>query len=226
MTTYRPLIIFLILALVFSLSACQRPIPGSQTESPSNTGQENELTPGATDVMGQIYLFATQTAMATQGSNTAPSGKKTPNADKTKTAKANEIESVNPQKTKKPSSSGKEVPTATPGLPSNYTLKAHEFPYCIARRFNVNPNELLQVNGLSSYSVYYTGMSLKIPQSGQSFPGNRSLRPHPTTYTVRPGDTIYKIACIFGDLDPEMIAYANGLKKPFAISPGQILQIP
>jgi hypothetical protein len=30
------------------------------------------------------------------------------------------------------------VPTATPGRPATYSLKEGEFPYCIARRFNVD----------------------------------------------------------------------------------------
>ena len=41
------------------------------------------------------------------------------------------------------------VPTPTPGHPATYTLQSGEFPWCIARRFNVDPNELLSLNGLT-----------------------------------------------------------------------------
>jgi LysM repeat protein len=119
------------------------------------------------------------------------------------------------------------APTATPGLPTSYTLKKGEFPYCIARRFNVNPSELLRINNLTSTSVYTTGMVLKIPQTGNPFPGNRSLRPHPTTYTVKAGDTVYSIACLFGDVDPEAIAYVNGITSPNKqLSAGTTIDIP
>ena len=34
-------------------------------------------------------------------------------------------------------------PSPTPGKPSTYTLHEGEFPYCLARRFNVNPDDLV-----------------------------------------------------------------------------------
>lgn len=115
---------------------------------------------------------------------------------------------------------------ATPGgPPATYTLQPGEFPFCIARRFDVNPYDLLALNGLSDSSVVQPGTTLRIPQSG-SFPGDRSLLDHPTNYTVRAGDTIYTIACDFGDVSPDMIALQNGLSAPFALTTGQVLVIP
>jgi LysM repeat protein len=119
------------------------------------------------------------------------------------------------------------APTATPGIPTSYTLKKGEFPYCIARRYNVNPSELLRINNLTSTSVLRAGMTLQIPQTGNPFPGNRSLRAHPTTYIVASGDTIYSIACLFGDVDPEAIAYVNNITSPNKqLTPGQTINIP
>jgi LysM repeat protein len=118
------------------------------------------------------------------------------------------------------------IPTATPGLPASYTLEKGEFPYCIARRFNINPSDLLRANNLTANSTTYPGMKLKIPQNAGGFPGNRALHKHPTTYTVRPGDTIYTIACYFGDVDPNSIVLANDLKEPYTLTAGQSLQIP
>jgi LysM repeat protein len=70
-------------------------------------------------------------------------------------------------------------------------------------------------------------MTLQIPQTGNPFPGNRSLRAHPTTYIVASGDTIYSIACLFGDVDPEAIAYVNNITSPNKqLTPGQTINIP
>jgi LysM repeat protein len=118
------------------------------------------------------------------------------------------------------------VITPTPGIPKSYTLQSGEFPYCIARRFNVNPFELLSINGLTTSSIVLGGTTLKIPQTGHPFPGERSLKAHPTTYTVQGGENIYEIACSFGSVSPDMIALANGLKQPFTLTAGQTLQIP
>jgi len=118
------------------------------------------------------------------------------------------------------------IPTATPGVPASYTLKQDEFPYCIARRFNVDPEELLSLNGLSGTSLYYEGLVLRIPQSGAKFPGPRALVAHPANYVVKSGDTIYSIACTFGDVDPNGIILANSLTSPYTLTPGSTIRVP
>lgn len=121
-------------------------------------------------------------------------------------------------------------PTTTPvpaGVrPASYTLQNGEFPYCIARRFNVDPDALLKASGLTSPDLYYPGLTLTIPQSG-AFPGARMLASHPTTYTVASGDeTIYSVACTFGDIDPASIASANGISASANLTAGQQIKIP
>jgi nucleoid-associated protein YgaU len=114
----------------------------------------------------------------------------------------------------------------TPGLPQTYTLQKFEFPFCIARRFNLNQSELLSLNGLGLNSVVPVGFTLRIPQTGNHFVGERALQKHPTTYTVVAGDTIYSIACKFGSVDPNGIIAVNKLKSPYNLSAGQKLAIP
>jgi len=229
MKTTRSFVILVILLLVASLAACKRNVPGGEEATPVTGEPVEVLTPAATDVMEQIYLFATQTAMALGGQTSEPGAQitpGTPGAPEATEPVASEPVVTEPPAAVQPTAASIQVPPPTPGRPAAYTLKGGEFPYCIARRFNVDPGELLRLNGLTAYSVYYSGMTLQIPQTGHPFPGNRSLRPHPTTYTVGTGDTIYKIACAFGDVDPDAIAAANGLSKPYGLSPGQVLQIP
>lgn len=233
MKTHRLIALLAAILLVASLAACNRSIPGSKKPATTATPEGGAAalpTSGATDVLEQIYLFATQTAMATQGLTTGvPSGQTNPQT----TPGAPAATSGNaPQPTLPPQQvlpTARPVivaPPATPGLPSSYTLQKSEFPYCIARRFNVDPGELLRMNGLTSYSVYYGGMVLRIPQSGRGFPGNRALRPHPATYNVRPGDTLFSIACIYGDVDPNAIAYVNNIPVNAKLEVGQLLNIP
>jgi len=103
------------------------------------------------------------------------------------------------------------IPTVTPGMPATYKLQKGEFVYCIARRFNVDPAAMLSLNGLGQSSYVYEGMTLKIPQTGDDFPDGRSFEKPPATYTVASGDTIYSVACKFGDVEPWAIAMANNL---------------
>jgi LysM repeat protein len=118
------------------------------------------------------------------------------------------------------------IPTAGP-RPTSYTLQKGEFPYCIARRFNINPNELLSLNGLTDGELYYPNLTLKIPQTGNPFPTDRALHTHPVTYTVpSSGTTVYGVACYFGDVEPAAIAAANGIAVSAALTTGQQLAIP
>jgi LysM repeat protein len=118
--------------------------------------------------------------------------------------------------------------TSVPGSrPSTYTLQSGEYPYCIARRYNVDPAELLSLNGLVEGQTLYAGKVLNIPQSGKPFPGSRMWHNHPDTYTVdSSSDTIYGIACYYGDIMPEAIAQANGISVGSALTAGQRLTIP
>jgi hypothetical protein len=43
---------------------------------------------------------------------------------------------------------------------------------------------------------------------------------------VKSGDTIYTIACKFGDASPDMIAKQNNLSEPFNLKAGDTIRIP
>jgi LysM repeat protein len=116
------------------------------------------------------------------------------------------------------------VPTLT--RPAEYTLMPGEFPFCIARRFNLDPEQLLSLNNLGPNDLLDPGTILQIPQTGTWLGEGRVRNPHPTTHTVTAGETVYSIACFYGDVSPEAIIAVNGLEEPFDLTPGQTLSIP
>jgi LysM repeat protein len=120
------------------------------------------------------------------------------------------------------------VPTVAGGVPATYTMQSGEFVYCIARRYNVDPDELLSVNGLFDSQLIEPGLVLNMPQTGNPFPGARALNPHPATYTVTGNNdtTIYAVACLYGDVFPQSIAQANNLPLSTTLVSGQQLTIP
>jgi len=201
--------------VIFTLGATSCKLPASTPPPGTATLEGCFPVPGSgTDTMGIFETIATQTALAALGTGQVPVA-----ATPTSAAAA-------ATKTPKPTSAPVEVAEATPGIPTSYTLQKGEFPYCIARRFNLNPNELLVQNGLNANSTTYPGMKLSIPQTGHSFPGSPALHSHPATYTVKSGDTIYTVACYYGNVDPLVIAKVNGLSSPYTLKSGQELQIP
>ncbi len=215
--------------LVAGVTACERslsPSGGKAPEEPTEVVGVGEPAP-TDDIMAQLGVFATQTAMALEGQ--APAVETPVPAEGTPAATPDPGQPVAAEPTTEPAqapvATAVPVPAATPGRPNSYTLQKGEHPYCIARRFDVNPVQLLSLSGLGAGGSYPPGTVLRIPQSG-SFPANRSLKSHPTTYSVQANDSIYSIACDYGDVDPNAIAIANSLSAPYTLTLGQTLQIP
>ncbi|MBI5933632.1 MAG: LysM peptidoglycan-binding domain-containing protein [Chloroflexi bacterium] len=235
--SYKKIVVTLILAAL-ALSSCKMPAPQSDV-TPNPTSSIDK--PIATNAMFEVERAATQTAFAktgaTQGGPTATpgapvaGGTSTPNIGGPSATPTVGLPGGNLIPTLTPTvGSPAGGPTATiavvTGRPATYTLMEGEFPFCIARRFNVDPSQLLQLSGLSDGVMYPAGTVLQIPQSG-SFPGDRALRQHPTTYTVTSaGETFYSIACLFGDVQPSQIAQANGIALGTPLTLGQAIKIP
>lgn len=113
--------------------------------------------------------------------------------------------------------------------PETYSLNKGEWPFCIARRYNLNPLDLLNANGLSLESKPDVGFVLKIPQTGEwpeSRFGHRWIRAHPAMHQVAAGETLYTISCLYGDIDPSQIVEANELPEPYKLYAGKMLRIP
>jgi LysM repeat protein len=215
----------LILILVPGFSACER---SASTSEPLSTPTSLTVMPTSNDPMEMLRGFATQTALAMSGGNQSGGGTVptmmggTPMPGGTTNSSSGAYTPVYQTPTSAPA-------TALPAInvkPASYTLQEGEFLYCIARRFDVNPAELASLNGLGLGGQYQPGLVLKIPQSGAPFPPPRGLLTRPAKYTVATNESIYGIACKYGDIDPLAIAAANNLVAPYTLKSGQVITIP
>jgi LysM repeat protein len=120
----------------------------------------------------------------------------------------------------------KEPDPVSYAVPDSYTIHKGEFVFCLGRRFNILPADIMTLNGYKSGDILYPGEIVKIPSNSRAYLGERALQYHPTTYSVIPGDTLYSISCLFGDVDPRAIAAVNDLDVDQALTSGTILQIP
>ncbi len=250
----KGLVFLVILVVLIGLTGCVRSKTTEQ-QVPAGDDAAAVTTPGEKgDVMEQLELFVTQTAVAATGGQTAPGDETSPGTDgttpeavvptvegqtvdatvapegqqveATATPEAQPVEATATTEIQPTSAPLVVVPTATPGRPTSHTIQKGESVYCISRRYDVNPNEVLVLNNLGTGTIVAPGDVLKIPQTGNTFPGPRALHSHPDTYTVGYGETIYGVACFYGDVDPMAIAYANSLTAPYTLTAGQQLQIP
>lgn len=213
------IVILIAATVVLLFAACTRSAAQPILATPTAEGVIPTSQPTGLSLMqawGTSTAIYVQTAVATGLLTAVPTASATPGIPPTVAATETPVPGTTPVVV---------VPTATPGRPATYTLQTGEFPYCIARRFNLDPDDLLSLNGLSSGEILQPGLVLKIPQTG-SFPGTRALNAHPAQYTVAVDDTIYRIACRYGDIDPSSIAAANGLSLSSPLTTGQILNIP
>jgi LysM repeat protein len=226
--------------LLLALASCTMQYPQSQAATPQPTNPFTNPIPTGNEPMAQVEGFATGTSIALTmgagGSINTPTPTNTPIGGATAIPTNTPIGGATAIPTNTPIGGATAIPTNTSiggataipvtGRPATYTLQNGEHPYCIARRFNVDPTQLLQLSGLSDGVIYPAGTLLHIPQTG-SFPGDRALRLHPTTYTVTSSDeTFYSIACLFGDVDPARIAQANMIALGSQLKVGQTLNIP
>lgn len=225
--------ILLLVAITTSACDLRYSTPPAATNTPIS--QNLFSTPmGQTPSMSDVELFGTGTALALTGSPVPGAATNTPVG-------------ITPQaatNTPTPLVGLPNNPTATPtatlavsgptatlipsgSRPTTYTLQTGEYPYCIARRFNVDPGELLSLNGLVDSPTLYAGLVLTIPQTGNPFPDKRMWHNHPDTYTVdSASETVYGVACYYGDIDPALIAQTNGISVNASLTVGQQLRIP
>jgi LysM repeat protein len=219
------------------VSACNQPY--SQPPVVTNTPIDpNSLfaTPfvGATG-LNDVQIFASQTARA---ANPLPPAGVTPTGAVAVTPSPSVSLPVSPTIAIPTSTlaipAGVSTSTSAPSgpKPPTYTLQKEEFPFCIARRYGIDPGALLDASQLASPDIYYAGLVLTIP-SGPAWSvadlGPLELRPHPATYVVtgNADTTVHGVACKFGNVYPDAIVQANsGISLGSTLTVGQSLNIP
>lgn len=105
--------------------------------------------------------------------------------------------------------------SVSPGLGSNYVVKAGDSLWSIANKYNTTVNDLINLNNLTSTTLSI-GQTLKIPTSENITEGN--------IYTVKAGDSLWTIAQQF-NVSVDSIKSLNNLTSNI-IMIGQLLQIP
>ena len=91
-----------------------------------------------------------------------------------------------------------------------YTINKGDSLYSIARKYNINPELLASLNGISMEDYIYPNEQIIIPIIGFSY------------YITKEGDTLDTVASLF-KVTPEELLFNNGI---IYLSEGQILVQP
>lgn len=226
MKAYMKIVLLVALALLLTLTACNR--QASKTVVPTAT-TNGELpfpvgtagTPIASDFSTQTAVASLPMPSATPQVITATDTPTTPDQGQGGTA-------PEPQATAAPDTNVPMANTPVVSRPTTYTLQRGEWPLCIARRYNLDVASFLSANGMTMNSKPAEGAQMTIPASGSwsAAYGAQNLVKHPATYTVSAGDTLNTIACRYGDVAPESILVVNNLQSASDVKAGMALKIP
>ncbi len=247
---FRPVTLFVLLALVFGLSLASCTMPGAPNAPEENsTLQPENLTEDPVAAMN-----ATATAMAAEVVTTEPTLETLPPVTEVPLTPEIPLETptevvmtLQPVETLAPTGEATlppvltEQPTVAPataeapvvaGGPTTHVVQAGENLFRIALRYGVSLETVARANNIVNPAQIYVGQKLTIPAAGTTPPPGTATPP-PTTpgtgneivYTVQPGDNLFRIALRY-NMNYFYLAQYNGITNVNNLYAGQKIRIP
>lgn len=232
-------IIALLLVLSMILVACERPIPGSDTDETTtdvtpdpNTGGGEPVDNGAETAVDQPTAVPEEAEpsegdtprVEEEATATPEPSAEEPAADETA---AETTEETTPEAEETAAEETTAEETAA-DIPATHTVQAGENLYRIGLKYGISWVKLAEYNGLANANMIKVGQVLKLAPDSDDGTGDPTVTPSPnteTTYTVKAGDNLFRIGLAYG-ISWVQIAEANGIVNPNQIKVGDVLKIP
>lgn len=116
------------------------------------------------------------------------------------------------------------IPTTTTGTENGdydtYTVQSGDSLYKIANRYNTTVDNLMRINNLST-NLLSIGQKLLVPKTGT---GTNNVPSVGISYTVKPGDSLYKIANQYNTSVDALKDFNNLSSNTLQV--GQVVKIP
>jgi LysM repeat protein len=109
--------------------------------------------------------------------------------------------------------------TTAPSGPQQYTVKAGDWLYKIARENGVSYRDILAANPGIDPNFLKPGQVITIPAAGVG--GGEGGK----TYIVKPGDNLFRIALNNGTTY-QKLSELNAIPSPYTVYPGQVIKLP
>lgn len=114
------------------------------------------------------------------------------------------------------------IPVKTASVNPIHDVVAGDTLYKIAQQYSVSVSQIKEANRLTS-NMIYPGQRLEIPTNAGTNPITTSQNNHSTTYTIKSGDTLYKISQQY-NMTVAQLMQLNNLTSTM-IYPGQVLKV-
>jgi LysM repeat protein len=112
-----------------------------------------------------------------------------------------------------------------PGIAASYTVAPGDTLLSIAARFRTSVVAIARLNGIVNPNRILVGQTLLIPATGTPPAApTPTPTPPPLTYTVAPGDTLFRISLRF-NVPLLRLIQINGIVNPNVIFVGQVLRL-
>ena len=111
--------------------------------------------------------------------------------------------------------------------PAVHVVRSGDSLWAIAKRHRMNVNTLARLNGMGPGDTLRAGQKLVLNTRGGSGSGSRSVSsggPRAVSYKVRNGDTLSRIAQVFGVTVSDLVNW-NGISKHSTLRVGQKLTV-
>lgn len=234
----------LVAILILLLAGCYRPVV--TPDQPTATAEEDTSAPSDEDVVATAHAEATrgaQTMVAqtetadldeggsepadvvatdvpvTEEATEEPEPAASPTMVEQEPAAEQPTEVPQPEPTSEPTAASQ--PTSSSGQ-TVHVVRPNETVFSISRLYGVTVGDIVSANNLADATTIFVGQELIIPSTGTQIPTKSGGA---TTYVVKRGDNLYRIALAFG-LTYQQLAQYNGIADPDDIYAGQVLRIP
>jgi len=218
-------------------TGCFRPAAADVTPTPAEDGEG--ATPGEPDLEATAKANSTQAARTLEA-QTAEAG--TPEEEEEEEEEEPVATSTEPAATATPEPpTATPVPVVSPTTPAptpvptateeptagetTYVVQPGDNLFRIAMRYGTTWEAIAQANGITDVTQVYVGQELVIPAGAQPDAPPSQPSPGGTTYVVKPGDNLFRIALRY-NMDYRRLAAYNGIANPSNIYVGQVLRIP
>jgi LysM repeat protein len=209
------------LVAILALTACERPIPGSDAvESPDNV----QPTSFPIEIPTALPTSAAPDAEATTAPESVDTSQPAETGGTDTEAEAADTTTETPAEP----AAGSEAPAEPATTEVIHTVQSGDTLSQLAEFYNVSVEDIAAANGITNIDTLSAGQQLIIPAAGTAASTTTttpSTGDGELTHTVRAGENLFRIGLAYGFTIEELASY-NGISDPARIEVGQVIRIP